>query len=134
MEEKKSNKNLRRERELRGWSQRILAELVDTTEQVVNRWESGHHKPNRHFQTQLCQLFGKSAEELGFMSEPQITKEEEGSRTDREKENVLEQPSPSPLKQSNELQELLPLLSQAVSQGVITAANELENRDLDKLL
>src|SRR5713226_396359 len=75
MEEKRANKHLRRERELRGWSQRRLAELVDTTEQVVNRWESGHHKPNRYFQTQLCQLFGKSAEELGFMDVSQTMEE-----------------------------------------------------------
>jgi transcriptional regulator with XRE-family HTH domain len=43
MEEKKPNENLRRKRELRGWSQRKLAELVGTDEQVVNRWESGPH-------------------------------------------------------------------------------------------
>lgn len=67
MKEKRPNTRLRRERELRGWSQRKLADLLGTAEQVVNRWESGQHKPNRYFQTQLCQLFGKSAEELGFM-------------------------------------------------------------------
>lgn len=67
MEEKRPNEQLRRERDIRGWSQRALAELLGTTEQVVNHWERGSHKPNRHFQTQLCHLFGKNAEELGFL-------------------------------------------------------------------
>ena len=71
MEEKRPNQKLRRERELRGWSQQTVAERVGTTEQMVCRWEKGEHKPNRHFQTQLCQLFGKNAEELGFMNETQ---------------------------------------------------------------
>ncbi len=72
MEEKRRpNKSLRYERELRGWSQRYVAGRIGTTEQVVTRWESGQHKPNRYFQTQLCELFGKSAEELGFMSSEQ---------------------------------------------------------------
>lgn len=67
MEEKRPNKELRRERELKGWSQQVLAERVGTNEQTVTRWESGSHRPNKHFQAQLCQLFGKSAEELGFI-------------------------------------------------------------------
>jgi transcriptional regulator with XRE-family HTH domain len=76
MEEKKPNIILKRERELRGWSQQTVAERVQTTEQVVCRWESGRHKPNRYFQTQLCQLFGKSAEELGFMDKVVFSKGE----------------------------------------------------------
>ncbi len=67
MEEKRPNTQLRRERELRGWSQKVLAEHIGTNEQTVTRWESGNHKPSKYFQAQLCQLFGKSAEELGFM-------------------------------------------------------------------
>ena len=77
MKKKEPNAIIRRERELKCWSQRTLAELLDTTEQVVNRWESGQHKPNRHFQAQLCQLFGKSAEEFGFIDELQTTKKKD---------------------------------------------------------
>lgn len=69
--EKNPNKHLRRERELKGWSQAKLAELLNTNEQSISRWESGFHKPSRHFQTKLCQIFEKSAEELGFMKEKQ---------------------------------------------------------------
>jgi transcriptional regulator with XRE-family HTH domain len=66
-QDKRPNEKLKRERELRGWSQRKIAERVGTAEQVVARWEGGLHKPNRYFQTQLCELFGKNAEELGFL-------------------------------------------------------------------
>lgn len=69
MGRKQPNMLLRRERELKGWSQQKLAEKLGTNEQAVNRWENGVHKPNRYFQTQLCQIFGKNAEELGFMDE-----------------------------------------------------------------
>jgi transcriptional regulator with XRE-family HTH domain len=65
--DKRPNEKLKRERELRGWSQRTIAARVGTAEQVVARWEGGRHKPNRYFQTQLCELFGKNAEELGFL-------------------------------------------------------------------
>jgi tetratricopeptide (TPR) repeat protein len=83
----------------------------------VNRWESGQHKPNRHFQTQLCQLFGKNAEELGFMAEPRTTKEEI-SRTDTHRENITERSSLLIPKQSNETSEIPPLPSQITSQGI----------------
>lgn len=79
MEEKKPNIYLRRERELKGWSQQRLAEEVGTNEQAVSRWENGSHKPNRHFQTRLCELFGKTALELGCIEGERITTEESGS-------------------------------------------------------
>ncbi len=64
---KEPNTTLRRERQLRGWSQRKLADLVDTSEDVVSRWERGERKPSPFFQEKLCALYGKSAEELGFL-------------------------------------------------------------------
>ncbi len=89
MEEKRRpNERLRYERELRGWSQRTVAARVGTAEQVVNRWESGRHKPNRYFQTQLCELFGKSAKELGFMpAEQEISPLPSGRVKDQERES-----------------------------------------------
>ena len=65
--EKKPNSILRRERQLRGWSQQKVAELVGTSEDVVSRWERDERKPSPFFQEQLCVLYGKSAEELGFI-------------------------------------------------------------------
>ena len=35
------NAHLRRERELRGWSQKRVAEAVDTNKFMVSRWETG---------------------------------------------------------------------------------------------
>lgn len=64
---KQPNSKLRRERELRGWSQQRVAESIGTSDQAVNRWENGQHKTSKYFQEKLCTLFGKSAEELGFM-------------------------------------------------------------------
>jgi transcriptional regulator with XRE-family HTH domain len=100
MDEKQPNQKLRRERELRGWSQQTVAERVGTTEQIVCRWAKGEHKPNRHFQTQLCQLFEKNAEELGFLNE-KLTKGKEKAQTNTGRENILE---PSPLSSNNLLQ------------------------------
>lgn len=65
--EKKPNSTLRRERQLRGWSQQKVAELVETSEDVVSRWERGERKPSPFFQEKFCILYGKNAEELGFI-------------------------------------------------------------------
>lgn len=66
-QEKQPNHKLKRERELKGWSQQKVAEYIGTSDQAINRWENGQHKTSKYFQTKLCELFGKSAEELGFM-------------------------------------------------------------------
>ena len=65
--EKKPNNILRRERQLRGWSQQKVAELVGTSEDVVSRWERGERKPSPFYQEKFCVLYGKNAEELGFI-------------------------------------------------------------------
>lgn len=65
--EKKPNSILRRERQLRGWSQQKVARLVETSEDVVSRWERGERKPSPFYQEKFCALYGKTAEELGFL-------------------------------------------------------------------
>ncbi len=65
--EKKPNIILRRERQLRGWSQQKVASLVETSEDVVSRWERGERKPSPFYQEKFCVLYGKTAEELGFL-------------------------------------------------------------------
>lgn len=65
--ERKPNSILRHERQLRGWSQRKVADLVETSEDVVSRWERGERKPSPFFQEKLCALYEKSAEELGIL-------------------------------------------------------------------
>src|SRR5450759_1850608 len=64
---RKSNPLLRFEREKRGWSQRRIAEQLDTSEDMVSRWERGERTPSPFFQEKLCALFGRDAVELGFI-------------------------------------------------------------------
>lgn len=65
-----ANWQLRYARELRGWSQKRVAEAVGTNKFMVSRWEGGVMTPSPHFREQLCGLFGKTAEELGFILPP----------------------------------------------------------------
>ncbi|HEY7420172.1 MAG TPA: NB-ARC domain-containing protein, partial [Ktedonobacteraceae bacterium] len=62
---------LRQERLGRNWHQRDVAEHLGTTVVTVNRWERGVQQPSTYFRVKLCVLFGKSAQELGFLSDDQ---------------------------------------------------------------
>lgn len=68
---RKWNEVLRRERELRGWSQAELAEEVGTDQKVVSRWERGISHPSPYFRKKLIELLGKNAAELGFVVQPE---------------------------------------------------------------
>jgi WD40 repeat protein/transcriptional regulator with XRE-family HTH domain len=63
------HQKLRRERQLRSWSQADVAEEIGSETKTVNRWESGKTFPSSYFRQKLVELFGKSAEELGLLSE-----------------------------------------------------------------
>jgi len=63
----KPNERLRYEREIRGWSQKRVADQLDTSEDTVSRWERGERKPDSYYREKLCLLFGKNAEELGLI-------------------------------------------------------------------
>src|SRR5258706_2245939 len=63
------NVRLKHERECRGWSQNELAQRVSTDPKVVSRWERGKATPSKFLQRRLCELFEKSAVELGFLEE-----------------------------------------------------------------
>ncbi len=65
----KPNLRLKHERELRGWSQAKVAEEIDSSEKNVSRWERGVSSPQPIFRERLCRLFGKSAQELGFVGD-----------------------------------------------------------------
>ena len=60
------NRQLREQRELRGWTQEELAEKVDVSSVTVSRWESGT-LPSLYHRNMLCKVFGKSPQELGFI-------------------------------------------------------------------
>lgn len=76
------NDRLRQERTLRNWRQQDLADHLGTTILTVQRWERGSHHPSAYFRVKLCALFGKSAEEFGFLPdrEPSSPSEETLSR------------------------------------------------------
>src|SRR6266536_175087 len=103
------NEALRRQRLLRGWSQQKVADLLETNEMMVGRWERGERKTSPFYQEKLCDIFDMTAEELGFMSEPQTAKKE-----------VQEQSTSSSPEQRNGLQKLL---SQVTPLTIITSAS-----------
>src|SRR5947209_15960064 len=59
--------NLKRERQLRGWSQEDVAARIGSDPKTVGRWERGLTFPSPYFQQRLVDLFGKDAEALGFI-------------------------------------------------------------------
>ncbi|MBA2677073.1 MAG: helix-turn-helix transcriptional regulator, partial [Ktedonobacteraceae bacterium] len=65
----KPNLHLKYERERRGWSQARVADEIGTTEKNVGRWERGVSYPYPFFREKLCLLFGKNAQELGFVKD-----------------------------------------------------------------
>src|SRR5581483_8553584 len=64
---KQPNEQLRTERLRRGWSQKKVSFDIDTSKDVVSRWETGERVPNLYYQEKLCRLFNKTADELGFL-------------------------------------------------------------------
>jgi transcriptional regulator with XRE-family HTH domain len=54
------------ERMRRRWSQLEVADQLGTTPGNVSRWERGLTSPGPYFRRKLCELFGKSAQELGL--------------------------------------------------------------------
>jgi len=63
------NEQLRRARDLRGWTQADLAEALGTDFETVSRWERGITVPSSYYREKLCTTLGKTAEELGLRSE-----------------------------------------------------------------
>lgn len=72
----KANQRLKRERELRGWSQAKVASEIGTDPATIGRWERGLSFPYPYFREKLCVLFGKSAPELGLVQSKNGNKEE----------------------------------------------------------
>ena len=58
-------------------SQQEVAEKIGTTHVNVSRWERGITKPNPYFRRKLCQLFGKTAQELDLVPSPEEQKAEQ---------------------------------------------------------
>src|SRR5947208_3167047 len=61
-------KRLSYERRLRGWTRDKLAEMLGVYKTYIGRWERGETLPALLYQQRLGELFGKTAQELGFRS------------------------------------------------------------------
>src|SRR5215472_4056710 len=65
------NHLLRQARLERGWTQKEVADLIGAPlDTMITRWESGANRPRGFYVQRLCQLFGKSAAELGLLPTP----------------------------------------------------------------
>src|SRR5436305_6402993 len=86
MDAGKSKPNeLRQERLHRGWTQEQVADELyklcgskggtrgDINANMVSRWENGKYPPSIFWQNKLCELYGKTAEELRLNSSMQTT-------------------------------------------------------------
>jgi transcriptional regulator with XRE-family HTH domain len=59
---------LRRERELRGWSQADVADRIGAPSPFhVSRWERGVVTPSPRYRQRYCTLFDKTVVQLGFV-------------------------------------------------------------------
>src|SRR6266513_1142105 len=59
---------LLQQRAAKNWTQETLANKIGTTEGTINRWEQDKNLPNPYYQAKLCQVFGKTADELFGLS------------------------------------------------------------------
>lgn len=57
---------LRFEREQRQWTQKYVADEIDTNAKSVGRWERGEAYPSSYYRLKLCDLFKRTPVELGF--------------------------------------------------------------------
>ncbi len=64
---KAPNAQLRREREIHGWTQNYVATHIDTNPYTISRWENGITFPSSKYRLKLCELFEKSPAELGLL-------------------------------------------------------------------
>jgi len=82
------NRRLKQVRELRGWSQAKVAELIGTDATTVSRWERGLFLPTPYFRERLCKLFGKDAEELGLLETTQSSHQEDSAGFSRGPDSI----------------------------------------------
>ncbi len=68
LEEITPNERLKHARYQMGLTQAELAEKVGTTFETISRWERGIKVPSAYYRRRLCEVFGKTAEELGLLT------------------------------------------------------------------
>lgn len=70
------NQQLKAERELRGWSQKYVADQIGADHYYLSRWEHGTSAPSPYYRRKLCLLFEKNAKELGLLRDESDEKQE----------------------------------------------------------
>jgi predicted ATPase/DNA-binding CsgD family transcriptional regulator/DNA-binding XRE family transcriptional regulator len=73
---RRPNERLKAQRLRRNWSQVYVATMIGTSDVEVSRWETGAAVPTLYFREQLCELFGATPDELGFVSLAEAQHEE----------------------------------------------------------
>src|SRR5947199_8789143 len=63
------HRQLKLERERRGWSQADLAERMGTSVKTVNRWENGGNLPRPYHRQTILELFAKTPEASGLLGQ-----------------------------------------------------------------
>src|SRR5690242_1931866 len=76
------NQRLKEARELRGWSQKYVAEQIGADHYYLSRWERGTAFPSPYYRSKLCTLFGLDAKALGLLPEAPDKKEKPGEPGD----------------------------------------------------
>jgi predicted ATPase/DNA-binding CsgD family transcriptional regulator/DNA-binding transcriptional regulator YiaG len=66
--ERTPNEQLRAHRLKKNWTQVYVATMIGTSDVEVSRWETGASIPSLYFREKLCEMFGSTPEELGFVS------------------------------------------------------------------
>src|SRR5438552_9319940 len=70
------NERLKAHRLKKNWTQVYVATMIGTSDVEVSRWETGASIPSLYFREKLCELFGTTPEELGFVSDAAVPQEE----------------------------------------------------------
>ena len=94
------NQQLKAERELRGWSQKYVADQIGADHYYLSRWEHGTSYPSPYYRSKLCLLFGKNARELGLLregdDEKNETSEEQSVASPAPREQIYDPAIPLP--------------------------------------
>ena len=89
----KPNLRLKEERELRGWSQKYVADEIGADRYYLSRWEHGTASPSPYYRQKLCAVFGKNARELGLLTgETGRETAQESSPEDQPREGIASAP------------------------------------------
>ncbi len=130
-----SNPYLKRERQLKGWSQVHLAKQIEVSDYYISRWERGEVMPSPYYQQKLCDLFGKTAEELGFLQpkESGFFASSHPSEEETLVEDISSTTSPDSIVSSDN-GSMLPVSSSSTFSNQITTQSWLRERNVSVLL